>query len=127
VVNSSLASAAVPVLHLSVISDAILGAGFFVLVNAACRTNWLGDAESVSSSLLLRLGMVSYSVYLTHVPLMAAAKVLGLAAGMSPTMLVMLRFAISMFGGYLFYLIVERRFLNSSRRQAGIRTYLPVS
>ncbi len=125
VVNSSFASGSARVLHLYLISDAILGAGFFMWVNAACRTNWLGDAASVSSSLLLRTGIVSYSIYLTHVPLMAIAKLLALSSNMSTTMVVILRFSLAILGGYIFYLLVERRFLNSSRRYAGLRAYVP--
>lgn len=81
--NTRGVSAAAPAVTLA--SDALFGLAFFVLVN------WLGAVEragSLSRGPVIRwlrwTGLVSYSLYLTHTPVVVAAKQVALRAGVAP-------------------------------------------
>ena len=103
------------VASLAVDQLACLSFGFaaFVLVNYLCRRESRGELRH---NQLVRglayLGTMSYSLYLVHNPAMIAAKRLAMFAGVqSVPALTAIRLGAALLSGYLFFMIVERRFL----------------
>jgi peptidoglycan/LPS O-acetylase OafA/YrhL len=78
----------------------------FAFVVSAGRIGWLRAALSFPA--LFEIGVASYSIYLIHQPLVAV--VAGPIAGVftNPWVAVLATSAVGVFGGWLFWLIVER-------------------
>jgi peptidoglycan/LPS O-acetylase OafA/YrhL len=76
------------------------------------------------------MGIFSYSHFLVHFPIIMFVLAMTRELGLTPhrTYLVMFLVAIplSLLGGYLFYLAVERRFLPQYRRKAAVAPVPPV-
>jgi peptidoglycan/LPS O-acetylase OafA/YrhL len=117
-VNAPAVLMAVPLMV--VVSDAAFGLVFFILINWAVslrasrlRSRWV--------RLLGGVGVFSYSLYLTHEPVVVGAKQLalrlGLTAGPVETgVMLALRLAAAVAAGLVFYWIIERRAIEASRR-----------
>lgn len=100
-----------------VLDDVLFSAAFFVLINALAdweRAGRLGNGAVVR--VLAVTGLWSYSIYLTHDPVIAAMKQVGLRLGLGVPGVLVLRFAGAVLAGFVFYRLVESRFLNISRR-----------
>jgi len=98
--------------------DPLFGLGFFVLVNAACRYDWGGAVDPLRiGARLAWVGGISYSLYLTHEPILVALKHVGFRAGLGVAGVLVLRALGPLLVAWLFFTLVERRFLNSSRRK----------
>lgn len=101
-----------------VIRDPLFGLAFFVLVNALCRADlarW-GTAIAPWAKGAAALGVVSYSVYLVHTPLIVLATRLAVRDGVDDLLtLTVMRFGVALLGGLLFFKLVESRFLGGSR------------
>ncbi len=118
VVNAPLVIATVPALV--IVSDAVFGLAFFVLINWASsfrervlRPRWIG--------VLAGVGLFSYSLYLTNEPVLGGAKHLGLLVGLTEgpaqtIAMLMLRLAVALSVAYLFYRLIEVRAIRASRR-----------
>ncbi len=98
-----------------VLEDPAFGVAFFILVNAACRGRWAEKASMFASGWLVRVGLVSYSIYLVHVPILTVVKQVGFRLGLGVPMITLLRIVVPVALAYVFYVVVERRFLNYSR------------
>lgn len=100
-----------------VLDDVLFSAAFFVLINALAdweRAGRLGNGAVIRA--LAVTGLWSYSIYLTHDPVMAAMKQVGLRLGFGTPGVLLLRLAGALVVGFVFYRLVESRFLNTSRR-----------
>ena len=95
-----------------VVSDFLLGCGFFVIINAACRARWGQTSDGKVARALAQVGVFSYSIYLVHEPIIVAAKQIGVRMGWSIPVIVIARLIFAVGGGYVFFLLVEKRFLN---------------
>ena len=95
-----------------------LGIAFFVLVNAACKVRWAELTGGAIARVFAKVGLFSYSLYLTHEVVIVAVKHLGLRAGLGVYPVMVLRMAIPIAVAYVFYLVVERRFIHASRSAA---------
>jgi len=94
--------------------ELLLLLGFFGLLNGLLERERRGVRVVPGGSLLARIGLISYSVYLVHVPVIYTLQgQLELAATPAEWLLRYLIYAGSaMLVGYLFYLGVERWFLH---------------
>lgn len=98
-------------------SDALFGVGLFVLVNFACQIRWNeGERVSIVSRFFGWVGAFSYSLYLTHQVTIVVAKQIGLKLGLGVGGILVLRVVLPIAAAWLFYHVVERRFLNASRK-----------
>ncbi|MDB4968038.1 MAG: acyltransferase 3 [Myxococcales bacterium] len=112
------AALASPTLHTLIFMDLILGAAFFVILNSACRAGWGAKAsDGRMVRVLSRVGLFSYSIYLVHEPLIVAAKHVAIRFGWSIPAIAAARLLVAIGGGYLFFVVVERRFLNRTRAE----------
>lgn len=119
----SQASFAVLLRVFAVIGDALFGVAFFVVVNSLCATEREGRLPRLQIVVgafrtLSMVGVFSYSIYLVHDPLMAGVKRF-LVSSESVGLIVVARLLAAIGGGYLFHLLVERRFLNRTRVDKG--------
>lgn len=106
----------VPTSLVTPFGDALFGVGLFVLVNYTCHVRWgEGARSSLASRFFAWVGTFSYSLYLTHQLVIVAAKQAALKLGLGPTGVLIARMILPMAAAWLFFQIVERRFLNSSR------------
>ena len=93
-------------------ADCVFGVAFF-----AALSWWLVREQSSTwqptklTLLMRRLGLFSYSVYLTHSPIFFAAKQVGLRAAFGTGGVLLLRLTAALVGGFIFFFAVERRFL----------------
>lgn len=107
----------VPVNAIVPYCDALFGVGLFVLVNFACHIRWNEGARiSLVSRFFGWVGAFSYSLYLTHQIVIVVAKQIGLKLGLGTGGILLLRLVLPIGAAWLFYQVVERRFLNASRR-----------
>lgn len=103
------------------------GMAFFTLLNFCVRLEQTGHWPRITIvAWLTRVGVFSYSLYLVHNPIRAVMKqVFRPYSYTTNPVLFWIVGALYALGGYwgarLFFWTVERRFLNSSRREAGIR------
>jgi peptidoglycan/LPS O-acetylase OafA/YrhL len=97
-------------LLIPIVSDAAFGIAFFVLLNAACRREQHLTATWMRA--LAGVGVWSYSLYLTHEPLMVAAKWLGQSLHADVPAILALRIVVPLVGAWTFHRLVERRFMN---------------
>jgi peptidoglycan/LPS O-acetylase OafA/YrhL len=115
-----------------VVSDTLMGVGFLFLlqwtIGRECHPSpriALADHRpgvprpSAATAVLAGVGVFSYSLYLTHVPILDGARLLGYNLGFAPqsvgTLAVMSAAAVGSIGfAYLFYLVFERPFLRRS-------------
>lgn len=93
------------------------GFATFVLVNCLCRRE---SRRELRHNQLVRglayLGTMSYSLYLVHNPAMVAAKRLAMLVGVqSVPALTAIRFSAALLAGYLFFMVVERKFLKAGQ------------
>ena len=107
------------------VSDMAVGFALFVLVNAACAARWAESNKGLVTRFCAWVGTFSYSLYLTHQPVVVAAKHIGMRAGLGTVGILCLRLALPLAVGWLFYILIERRFLSASRRR--VRTDSPVA
>lgn len=109
------------VLHvgrLPALEDPAFGLAFFLLVNAACEARWGEKTIAFATGALVRVGLFSYSLYLVHVPILTLVKQAGFRLGFGVPAIAVLRIAVPIALAYVFFLVVERRFLNQSRTPA---------
>ncbi len=103
----------------SVVADAAFGVAFFVVVNVICA--WERRLQGRTPRLLVALawfGTWSYSLYLTHILVMAGVKQIGLRMGMPVWAVGAARIIAPLVFGYFFYRYVERPFIERARRTA---------
>lgn len=114
----------VPLVAILPITDVITGTALFVLVNYACRVRW-ADVSTAGpmARFFAWVGTFSYSLYLTHQLVIVAAKQLGLRLGLGAIGILILRIVLPIFAAWVFYQLVERRFLNSSRRGVSVSAF----
>jgi peptidoglycan/LPS O-acetylase OafA/YrhL len=99
--------------------DALFGLGLFVLVNHACHVRWGEDVRAtVVSRFFAWVGTFSYSLYLTHQLVIVAAKQVALRLGLGVPGVLLLRLVLPVAAAWVFFQLIERRFLNSSRPAA---------
>jgi peptidoglycan/LPS O-acetylase OafA/YrhL len=94
----------------------LVGVGCFVLLNGWLRAEREGRPAGRPALWLARLGGMSYSLYLTHVPALLACEVVFWAAGITPTAWgSLLRYAVCVPAclgvAWAFFRLVERHFL----------------
>lgn len=109
------------VLHLPrlpALEDPAFGFAFFLLTNAACAARWGERASGIVARPLVRVGLFSYSIYLVHMPILTAVKQVGIRLGLGVAAITILRLAVPIALAYVFFLVVERRFLNRPGRAA---------
>ena len=87
-------------------------------MNYACKVRWADVGAGPVGRFFLWVGKFSYSLYLTHQLVIVAAKQVAMRAGVGTVGIVVARIALPILAGWVFYVLVERRFLNSSRRRA---------
>ncbi|MCC7384166.1 MAG: acyltransferase [Deltaproteobacteria bacterium] len=107
--------------------DPLFGAAFFVLVNRVCeaeREQRLATGRLVEY--LGRVGIWSYSIYLTHNPLMVATKQVLMRLGAPVGMILVGRIVVAILAGYLFHRLVEQQFISAARRLSLPRRVEPV-
>jgi peptidoglycan/LPS O-acetylase OafA/YrhL len=102
------------------INDVIVGFGSFVLLNWCCELDRRGAlSRSRLASLLASVGTFSYSLYLVHHVAMSAAQRRAEGAGIEGVATVVgLRLGAALLAGYLFFRVVESRFLTGPRPPA---------
>ncbi len=105
-----------------VFGDAVFGLAFFLWVNVAVRLERSGVLGRIASARALAgVGLFSYSLYLTQEPVIVATKQLLLRLGLTPgtwqgAAIIVGRFAVAIVVAYIFYRVVERQFIELSRR-----------
>ncbi|HEY2749634.1 MAG TPA: acyltransferase [Polyangia bacterium] len=95
-------------LALTTNSDGVYGIAFFILTNAAVAAESRGHLARA----LAFVGVWSYSLYLTHEPVLVAAKALGLRLHADVAEIAILRIVVPMLVAYAFHRLVERRFMH---------------
>jgi peptidoglycan/LPS O-acetylase OafA/YrhL len=106
--------------------DLFFGAMFFVIINRCVQAEREGRfATGRFGRAMEQVGAWSYSVYLTHAPVMIAVKQVLLRFGAPIMAVLVLRLVISMVFGYLYHRIVELRFIELARRSAKRRAVQP--
>ncbi len=107
---------------ISLVSDPLFGLAFFVLLNRLVTLDSLGAlAANRAVALLGAVGLFSYSLYLTHTPVVVAGKVLAFRLGLVPEgpqllAIVAIRFALAIAAAYFFYRLIELPAIRASRR-----------
>jgi peptidoglycan/LPS O-acetylase OafA/YrhL len=96
------------------IDDMVFGVAFFVIVNAAIRSSFVSGGVV---GLFAKLGIFSYSMYLVHNPIMVATKQVALRIGLPLLVTGALRATLPFVGAYLFYRVVESKFLHAARQK----------
>jgi len=104
-------------------SDPLFGIAFFVWLNTAVRSERDGLVPGRLVSLLARVGVISYSLYLVHVPLLSATRLLVVRAGLPESlgailMVGTLETGVALSGAWLFYRLIESRAKRWSRTAA---------
>ena len=92
------------------ISDLVFAVGFFVILNWCVVTERNGGFRSAVARLFASIGRMSYSLYLTHVPVLCSCEVL-IPFGWTPRDWIIRYFVysgISFVVAYIFYRVVER-------------------
>src|SRR5262249_7576308 len=99
------------------LSDASFGAAFFVLLNHVCAREAQGrmNPRAFWVRSLAFVGIWSYSLYLTQEPVLAAAKQLGLRVGLGIPGLAIAPVPVPLLAAFVFYRVIEVRFINASR------------
>jgi peptidoglycan/LPS O-acetylase OafA/YrhL len=100
--------------------DSFVGVACFVIVTVSCRRG-LGSpgVTHALGRLLAHMGMVSYSLYLVHGPVMSFAHRAARACGVeSVGGLMVARLGAALFVAEAFHRLVERRFLTRVRTEA---------
>lgn len=113
-------------------ADLAFGVASFLLVHAAVsRDSWWAEGVSSAASwarhgrnLLIRLGAVSYSVYLTHGVVFKVSKQLLMTLHLPPLLVLVGRFLSGLVVGVLFFVLIERRFI-ARARQVGLKQTPP--
>jgi peptidoglycan/LPS O-acetylase OafA/YrhL len=105
----------------------LVGGGCFVLLNGWLRAEREGRPAGRPELWLARLGVMSYSLYLTHAPALLACEAAFSAAGITPTIAgTLLRYAVCVPAclavAWAFFRLVERHFLNTRPAGGGART-----
>ncbi len=99
-----------------VVGDSVFGFAFFTLVLAMTSSESSGRVQGRVVRWFGAVGVFSYSLYLVHNPLMAAVKRVLVSTG-SVSLIVFARLFVALAGGYVFHLLIERRFLNRTKAQ----------
>lgn len=94
--------------------DLLYGLAFFVLVNAVTSRERDGNFKGPVTSALVALGVVSYSLYLTHIPTMNATRQLA-HLGLGAVPVAALRLVVPIVFAIVFHRLIERRFLSRAR------------
>jgi peptidoglycan/LPS O-acetylase OafA/YrhL len=103
-----------------IVNDMLFAGGYFVLLNAFCRVEKERPGELRENSLVVALasvGLWSYSLYLTHAPVLRSTHNLLNATPWrdSPLLHAILPLLAALAVGRAFFAVVERRFLSASR------------
>jgi peptidoglycan/LPS O-acetylase OafA/YrhL len=98
-------------------SDVLIVIGFFSLMCGWLRAESLGNFGGRTTRLLAKIGIISYSLYLTHFPIILVAESYGLEWGLRVgPWWNLLRFAIfvplCIVLALVYYYLIEKRFLN---------------
>lgn len=103
------------------VNDVLFSLAAFVLVNWCCELDRAGRLRHRLATLMGRVGLFSYSLYLVHAPVMVVVKRVAIGAGVHGVpLLLLLRFGAALAAGYLFFRLVESHFLARSRPKGGI-------
>jgi len=106
---------------LDIFNDLLFGLSFFVLLNWCCGLERAGVLQRQRWVLwLAQIGLWSYSLYLTHTPIMIVTKRFAIYSGLGVPGIVVARMGCALVGGYLYYLLVEKRWVETSRRGAQV-------
>jgi peptidoglycan/LPS O-acetylase OafA/YrhL len=100
------------------ISDSTFGMSFFVWINLATTTERPHASGPVARA-LAHVGGWSYSLYLTHEPVIVAAKQIAMRAGLGAPGVLMARIGAALAAGYLFHVAIEKRFMNTPALAGG--------
>lgn len=99
-------------LHI-VVGDAVFALAYFLIVNHLTERERGGRVPRAAVVRTLAwVGTISYSIYLVHAPLMAAAQRIAFPTH-SLVAVTLAKLIVGTFGGYMFFRFVERRFLNT--------------
>ncbi len=97
-------------------SDLAFGVFFFVIVNWMCALERTGKLPRTGSLRALGfVGFFSYSVYLTHEFVLVGAKQVAIRVGLGTIGVLATRLFASFGFGYVFFRLIERRFLSSRK------------
>jgi peptidoglycan/LPS O-acetylase OafA/YrhL len=104
------------------VSDALVGAATAAALVTCTRDATRGGQKqplmlrAFDSPLMVGIGRFSYSLYLTHLPVVALCYLvlrrLGLSSAVELVLMIVVSFPISLAAAYGFYLVFERRFVN---------------
>ncbi len=112
------------VIPAELVADSAFGLCFFVCVNAVTEAEKNAWRPGIFARPLAHVGGWSYSLYLTHEPVLVAAKQLALRAGLGVTGVLLTRVGLALGAGYLFHVVVERRFMTRRPALAGTKPVL---
>ena len=102
--------------------DTLAACAFFVALNAVLARERAPRAASAPWRWLAAVGVFSYSLYLTHAPVVYAAKTVAIRAGLhedglaQTLLMVLIRVAAALAVAWVLYVIVERPAIRASRR-----------
>lgn len=125
-IHSNWAQTTLPVIAISAVNHLVrlcdptfFVIGFFVLINIWTRREAEGDFGFPGSGLLARLGVISYSLYLTHMPaLRMLGALLPLPQNITGTLIRHLIYApLCLLIALAFFLTIERHFLRPLQRR----------
>lgn len=109
-----------PIPYIVPFTDALFGLALFVLANFAVKVRWGDGARSSAVSRFFAwVGTFSYSLYLTHQPVIVGVKQVAMRLGIGTAGITVLRLVVPIAAAWIFFQVVERRFLNSSRKAVG--------
>ena len=91
-------------------SELLFAVGFFLIVNWCVKTEMSGGFRSVTARLFARLGGMSYSLYLTHVPVICSCEVFMPFGWTAQDWLLRMSVysSVSLMVAYIFFCLVEK-------------------
>ena len=99
-----------------VLRDALYGGAFFVLINWYCAKELRGEmSHGILTRITEKIGLWSYSIYLTHMLVMVGAKQILLRIGLGVIPILAARLGLSVIFGAIFYRLVEHPFIVRAR------------
>lgn len=104
--------------------DTVAAIAFFVALNAVLARERPERQAGRPWRWLAAVGLFSYSLYLTHAPVVYAAKMLALRAGLEEgglaqtALMIVIRLGTALAAAWVFYVLVERPAIRASRRIA---------
>jgi len=100
------------------LTDPLFSLSGFIAVNWALSVNLGDERAGILVRALRGVGYWSYSLYLTHQPVLGFAKFVGLRLHLPWLAIYGLRFGTALVAGYLFHRFVERFFMERARARA---------